>query len=114
MLVLTKANSKTEYTFTEDKDVVCFLRPLTISERAEVRDLVKHTMDGGVELNINKQHVYITKRCLVGIKGVEGVEFTTDPIGVSSELLDVLPMRLIAEIGNEVYRLSEAQAQEKK
>jgi hypothetical protein len=114
MLILTKANSKTEYIYSEDKDVKCFLRPLTITERAEVRDLVRHKMDGSVELNINKQHVYIVKRCLLGLSGIEGVEFTTDPIGVSSEFLDVLPMKLISEIGNEVYRMSEAQAQEKK
>ena len=114
MLTLTKASAKSEYKFTQDKEVVCILRPLTTSERAEVRDMVHHGVDGTMRLNINQQHVFIAKRCLVGIQGVEGVEFTLDAIGVSTEFLNMLPMKLISEIGNEAYRLSEAQAEEKK
>ena len=108
MLTLTKASAQTEYTYPDDKDVVCTIRPLSTAERAEVRDMVNYNEDGTVNMNINKQHVYIVLRCLKSIKGIEGNPEVTD------ELIDMLPMKLISAIGNEVYRISEAQTETKK
>ena len=108
MLQLTKASAKTEYTYTEDSEVVVTLRPLSTAERAEVRDMVIHNIDGTVSMNINKQHIFIVNRCLKEIRGIDG-----NP-EINAELIDMLPMKLLTEIGNEGYRISEAQSEIKK
>ena len=114
MLQLTKQSAITEITYSKDEDVKVTIRPLSIAERAEVRDMVSYNDDSTLNINAHKQYIYIFRKCVKDIQGIVGMEFEVGPLGVATSFMDALPLAFVTDIAGQIFSLSEVSSAVKK